>query len=162
MNAFTIMTLGCKVNRYESEAISEQLTDQGWHLTDKGAKANLCVVNTCTVTGKAAMQSRQAVRRLVRSHPGALVVVTGCYAQVAPEVFASTLVHGASEEVRLLGIQRSSQALNFLVTDEPRLVVAPQPLVIPVDHTLDSGHLLLDFEQLVTLLLVFGKDEHGV
>ena len=90
MNAFTIMTLGCKVNRYESEAISEQLAEQGWHLTDKGAKAKLCVVNTCTVTGKAAMQSRQAVRRLVRSHPGALVVVTGCYAQVAPEVFTST------------------------------------------------------------------------
>jgi len=89
MNAFAIMTLGCKVNRYESEAISEQLTDQGWHPTDKGARANLCVVNTCTVTGKAAMQSRQAVRRLVRDHPHALVVVTGCYAQVAPEVFAS-------------------------------------------------------------------------
>lgn len=89
MNAFTVVTLGCKVNRYESEAISEQLTDQGWHPADKGDKANLCVVNTCTVTGKAAMQSRQAVRRLVRSHPGALLLVTGCYAQVAPEVFAS-------------------------------------------------------------------------
>lgn len=89
MNTFTIVTLGCKVNRYESEAISEQLTDQGWHPTDKGAKANLCVVNTCTVTGSAAMQSRQAVRRLVRDHPHALVVVTGCYAQVAPEAFAS-------------------------------------------------------------------------
>ena len=89
MNAFTVVTLGCKVNRYESEAISEQLTDQGWHPADKGGKANLCLVNTCTVTGKAAMQSRQAVRRLVRSHPGALLVVTGCYAQVAPEVFAS-------------------------------------------------------------------------
>lgn len=89
MNTFTIVTLGCKVNRYESEAISEQLTDQGWRPTDKGAKANLCVVNTCTVTGKAAMQSRQAVRRLVRDHPHALVVVTGCYAQVAPEAFAA-------------------------------------------------------------------------
>ena len=89
MHSFTITTLGCKVNRYESEAISEQLVDQGWHPADKGAKAKLCIVNTCMVTGRAAMQSRQAVRKLIRSHPEALIVVTGCYAQVAPGVFSS-------------------------------------------------------------------------
>ncbi|MCK4727568.1 MAG: tRNA (N(6)-L-threonylcarbamoyladenosine(37)-C(2))-methylthiotransferase MtaB, partial [Desulfobacterales bacterium] len=77
------------VNRYESEAISEQLGNQGWHPTDKGAMADLCIINTCTVTGKAAMQSRQAARKVIRNHPGALVVVTGCYAQIAPEVFSS-------------------------------------------------------------------------
>ena len=89
LNSFTTTTLGCKVNRYESEAISEQMHDQGWHVIDKGAMADLCIINTCTVTGKAAMQSRQAVRKLIRNHPGALIVVTGCYAQVAPEVFSS-------------------------------------------------------------------------
>lgn len=89
MKFFTIATLGCKVNRYESEAISEQLEDRGWHSVDKGVRADLCIINTCTVTGKAAMQSRQAVRKNIRSHPGALVIVTGCYAQVAPEVFSS-------------------------------------------------------------------------
>ena len=87
MNSFAIVTLGCKVNRYESEAIAEQLQNQGWRHTDKGAMADLCIVNTCTVTGKAAMQSRQATRKLIRNHPGALVAVTGCYAQIAPEVF---------------------------------------------------------------------------
>ncbi len=89
MKSFTITTLGCKVNRYESEAISEQLARQGWQPTDRGSKASLCIINTCTVTGKAAMQSRQAARKLIRSHSGALVVVTGCYAQIAPEVFSS-------------------------------------------------------------------------
>ncbi|NVM22412.1 MAG: tRNA (N(6)-L-threonylcarbamoyladenosine(37)-C(2))-methylthiotransferase MtaB [Desulfobacterales bacterium] len=89
MKSFTITTLGCKVNRYESEAISEQLAGQGWQRADKGTRASLCIVNTCTVTQKAAMQSRQAARKVIRSHPGALVAVTGCYAQVAPEVFAS-------------------------------------------------------------------------
>lgn len=88
MRSFTLTTLGCKVNRYESEAISEQLVDQGWDPADKGAQANLCVVNTCTVTGKAAMQSRQLVRKMIRSHQQALVVVTGCHAQMTPEVFA--------------------------------------------------------------------------
>ena len=89
MKSFTVTTLGCKVNSYESEAISEQLIDQGWQKSEKGATANICIVNTCTVTGKAAMQSRQAARKIIRNHPGALVVVTGCYAQVAPEVFSS-------------------------------------------------------------------------
>ena len=90
MKKFVITTLGCKVNRYESEAISEQLQDKAWHLqTGSDAKADLCIVNTCAVTQKAAMQSRQAVRRAISSHPGAVVLVTGCYAQLAPEVFTS-------------------------------------------------------------------------
>jgi threonylcarbamoyladenosine tRNA methylthiotransferase MtaB len=89
MKSFTIATLGCKVNRYESEAISEQLAYEGWQPTDRGSKASLCIINSCTVTQKAAMQSRQAARKLIRNHPGALVVVTGCYPQIAPEVFSS-------------------------------------------------------------------------
>jgi len=89
MKSFTITTLGCKVNRYETEAILEQLVDQGWYPTNKMVEARLCIINTCTVTQKAAMQSRQAVRRAIRAHPAAVVVVTGCYAQIAPEVFAA-------------------------------------------------------------------------
>jgi len=89
MKSFTITTLGCKVNRYESEAISEQLIDQGWYVMDEGITADLCIINTCTVTQKAAMQSRQAARKVIRNHPGATVMVTGCYAQVAPEIFSA-------------------------------------------------------------------------
>ena len=89
MSSFSVTTLGCKVNRYESEAISEKIIHQGWHRGGHETGADMCIVNTCAVTAKACMQSRQAVRKMVRSHPGALIVVTGCYAQVAPEVFAS-------------------------------------------------------------------------
>ncbi len=130
MNAFTIMTLGCKVNRYESEAISEQLADQGWRLTDKATKADLCVINTCTVTAKAAMQSRQAVRRLIRNHPDALVVVTGCDAQVAPEIFTSTagvhyvVGHSFKDRIaRLVGPHQGRRPCVSLVEDlsAPRL-----------------------------------------
>lgn len=89
MGSFTIATLGCKVNRYESEAIAERLKGTGWNAVCGKERADICIVNTCTVTGKAAMQSRQAVRRLIREHPNATVVVTGCYAQTAPNVFSS-------------------------------------------------------------------------
>ena len=89
MKSFSVHTLGCKVNWYESEAISEQLLSQGLFRTAHRATGDLCIVNTCTVTQKAAMQSRQAVRKAIRGHPGAFVVVTGCYAQIAPEVFGA-------------------------------------------------------------------------
>ncbi len=89
MRTFSFTTLGCKVNRYESEALSEQMGHLGWKVAQRQEEAGLCVINTCAVTGKAAMQSRQAVRKAIRTHPGATVVVTGCYAQIAPEVFAS-------------------------------------------------------------------------
>ena len=82
---FTITTLGCKVNQYESDAITQHLKESGCVPIHSEEKANLCIVNTCTVTQKASMQSRQAVRQLIRSNPGARIVVTGCYAQTEPD-----------------------------------------------------------------------------
>lgn len=82
---FSIITLGCKVNQYESDAISQHLKESGCVPIQSDEKANLCIVNTCTVTHKASMQSRQAVRQLIRSNPEARIVVTGCYAQTEPD-----------------------------------------------------------------------------
>jgi threonylcarbamoyladenosine tRNA methylthiotransferase MtaB len=85
MIKFTITTLGCKVNQYESDAIARRLKDLGCVPAGAEGPADLCIINTCAVTGKAAMQSRQAVRQSVRSNPGAQMVVTGCYAQTEPD-----------------------------------------------------------------------------
>jgi len=81
---FTITTLGCKVNQYESDAIAKRLKDLGYIPADSADSADLCIINTCTVTQKASMQSRQAVRQFIRSNPRAQIVVTGCYAQTEP------------------------------------------------------------------------------
>ncbi len=80
-----IKTLGCKVNTFESELIGESLRGAGWRIQDSDRAADLYVINTCTVTREADRQARQAVRRLVRRNPEALVVVTGCYAQMDGE-----------------------------------------------------------------------------
>ncbi len=82
---FKITTLGCKVNQFESEAIARQLTQSDLTQVPKNVPADLCIINTCTVTGKASMQSRQAVRQAIRANPRASIVVTGCYAQTAPD-----------------------------------------------------------------------------
>jgi len=86
MPKFTITTLGCKVNQFESEALAQKLSDGGQCvvLRDKEI-ADLCIINTCTVTQKASMQSRQAIRQAIRSHPKARIIVTGCYAQTEPD-----------------------------------------------------------------------------
>ena len=85
MPKFRITTLGCKVNQAESEEIARKLRSLKWLPGADGQTADFCIVNTCAVTQKAAMQSRQAVRRAVRANPGAKIVVTGCYAQTAPQ-----------------------------------------------------------------------------
>ncbi|MFZ3047427.1 MAG: tRNA (N(6)-L-threonylcarbamoyladenosine(37)-C(2))-methylthiotransferase MtaB [Desulfatirhabdiaceae bacterium] len=79
---FHIVTLGCKVNQAESEAIAASLQSQGMSLSQH---ADICIVNTCTVTHKAAMQSRQAIRQARKSCPNACIIATGCYAQTDPD-----------------------------------------------------------------------------
>ena len=78
---FSIHTLGCKVNQYESEVISWELKKRGWTPTPPENAPGLCIINTCAVTGKAAMQARQLIRKITRQYPDACIVVTGCYAQ---------------------------------------------------------------------------------
>ncbi len=85
MPTFIIITLGCKVNQYESAGLEEALKARGWEQGTGGEPADACIINTCTVTGKASMQARQAVRKAVRTNPGARIVVTGCYAQTEPD-----------------------------------------------------------------------------
>ena len=85
MPTFRTVTLGCKVNQSESDLISSRLIFAGWRSAGDHEPADLCILNTCAVTGKASQQSRQAVRRAIRLNPTAQIIVTGCYAQVAPE-----------------------------------------------------------------------------
>jgi len=85
MPKFSITTLGCKVNQAESEAIAQDLLSSDWSAAAECDTAEVCIVNTCTVTQKASMQSRQAVRKAIRTNPNARIIVTGCYAQTAPQ-----------------------------------------------------------------------------
>ena len=85
MSTFCIVTLGCKVNQYESAGMGAALKDAGWSAAPEGAPADLIIINTCTVTSKASMQARQQIRQMIRNHPRARVVVTGCYAEIQPE-----------------------------------------------------------------------------
>jgi UDP-GlcNAc:undecaprenyl-phosphate GlcNAc-1-phosphate transferase len=81
VRTFAVRTLGCKVNQYETQRLVEQLEALGWRESVNGDAADLCIVNTCTVTETADAKSRQALRRFRRRHPDAVVVAAGCYSE---------------------------------------------------------------------------------
>lgn len=85
-----IYTLGCKVNQYESEAIAEELEKRGFEILGTSKQeADVCIINTCTVTGESDRKSRQIIRRAIGANPRSGIIVTGCYAQVKSEQIAS-------------------------------------------------------------------------
>lgn len=82
---FTITTLGCKVNSYESNYYKEQLEKHGHQMVEVNSPCDVCIINTCTVTNTAAAKSRQKIHSLKKTHPNALIVVVGCYVQHADQ-----------------------------------------------------------------------------
>lgn len=95
-------TLGCKLNFAETSAIGRSLAEEGFRKVKAGEQADICVINTCSVTDMADKKCRQAISRFTRKHPNAFVVVTGCYAQLKPEEIANIrgvdLVLGANDK----------------------------------------------------------------
>ena len=82
------VTLGCKLNFAESSAIGKALLEQGHTRAKQGEEADICVINTCSVTDNADHKDRQAINRIHRQNPSAIIIVTGCYAQLQPEQIA--------------------------------------------------------------------------
>ena len=97
MATLRTVTLGCKVNQYETEFVRESLHGIGYRDAIDDESADLCVVNTCTVTSEGDSKSRQLIRQLARRNPGARIVVMGCYATRAPEEVAQ--LDGVAEVV---------------------------------------------------------------
>ncbi len=108
----TFVTFGCRVNQVESASLLRSGRGAGYVQAAPGEAAALVVVNTCAVTGESERQARQAIRRAVRAHPGARVVVTGCYAQRDPKALAEipgvSLVVGNADKTCLFAILESA------------------------------------------------------
>ncbi len=113
-------TLGCKLNFSETSTFGKMLQEFGVRTVQKGERADICLINTCSVTEVADQKCRQAIRRMVRQHPGAFVVVTGCYAQLEAEEVAKidgvSLVLGSNEKANL--IQFLSEAWSLRGEDK--------------------------------------------
>ncbi len=101
-------TLGCKVNQYETEALTEMFRERGFETAEFDEAADVYVINTCTVTGMSDRKSRNAVRKARRQNPEAVVVVTGCYPQTAPDEVAKIegvdIITGTANRSELPGL----------------------------------------------------------
>ena len=124
-----IQTLGCKLNFSESSSLMTALRDAGHVTAGRGEQADVCILNTCSVTDVADQKGRQAIRRLHREHPGALLIVTGCYAQLRPDQVAAipgvNYVVGANDKEQILNLiedyrpnwANGANRANTLLTD---------------------------------------------
>ena len=92
------LTLGCRVNRYETDAMRRLFLDKGFEVTEDASEADCCVVNTCSVTGEADRKSHQMLRKMARLNPDAVVVATGCSAELADGTIDCDLIVGNREK----------------------------------------------------------------
>ena len=111
-------TLGCKLNFAETSTIGKLLQSMGVTKARQNEKADICVINTCSVTEVADHKCRQAIHKMVKQHPGAFVVVTGCYAQLKPETVSQ--IEGVD---LVLGAEQKGDILKYL---EERLPLLPK------------------------------------
>lgn len=110
---FSIHTLGCKVNQYESQALEQEGLRRGHGLVTAGEAADIYVVNTCTVTAIADQKNRQLIRRLRRDQPGALLCVCGCFPQTHPgqaEALGADLVCGTGDRAHFWDLAEEALA----------------------------------------------------
>lgn len=102
-------TLGCKLNFAETSTIGKTLKEAGVRTARKGEKADICVINTCSVTEMADKKCRQVIHRLIKANPDAFIVVTGCYAQLKPGQIAD--IEGVD---LVLGAEQKGELMNYL------------------------------------------------
>ncbi len=124
---FVVFTLGCKVNKYESDAMLRKLSDNGFEVSDKLEPADAYIINTCTVTAEADKKSRQAISRVLKLNPNARVYIMGCSSQrdimqYAEKPNVSLITGTASKSAMLENIMAGISPLNY-----PPSLIAPLP-----------------------------------
>ncbi len=136
-------TLGCKLNFAETSAIGKVLEQSGVRKVRNGEVADLCVVNTCSVTELADKKCRQTIRKIAKRNPGAFIVVTGCYAQLKPEAVADIpdvdLVLGAEQKLDILDylgdLKKSDEGHGHIITSKLKDIRTFQPSCSRGDRT---------------------------
>ena len=129
---FAIATLGCKVNQFDSEVMREKLGAIGFREVPFNQKADIYIINTCTVTGRSDYQSRQLIRRAHRSNPKAVVIATGCYAEVFPH--SVRVVEGVSVVLGNQAKREIASIASHLIADRKPFVRVPPGANGPLEH----------------------------
>ena len=141
MKKISFVTLGCKTNQFESAAMTEAARKEGYRVVSAGEAADICVINTCTVTARTDAESRRLIRRALRENPAARIVVTGCYAQIASEEISTmpgvALIIGNTEKRELLHLLRNLGEEQHIKVADISQVGETGPLILETfaEHT---------------------------
>lgn len=140
MKTVKLITMGCKVNQYDTQSMQETLLHNGYTVVEDTPRADLYLINTCTVTNAADQKARQVIRRALRENPDAKVLVTGCYAEsdrgAIEQIPGVTCVFGNREKADF------QTYLDALDAEMPRLATTPKTLLPlqPVQHDAVREH----------------------
>ena len=119
-------TLGCKVNQYETNAMEEMFIKSGYSIVENTQKSDIYVINTCTVTNMAERKSRQMLRRVKELNPDAILVVCGCYAQVAKEELLNIpeidIILGTNEKKQIVEIVEQYKKEKIRIDDVSNVI----------------------------------------
>ena len=117
MSKVAFITLGCKVNQYETNAMSQEFIEKGYEVVEHHEKADIYVINTCTVTNMSDRKSRQMLRRVKELNPNSIVIACGCYVQVAKDEVAKIedidLILGNNEKKNIVEHLQINQKKNL-------------------------------------------------
>ncbi len=143
MRTVALYTLGCKVSQYETEAIAEGFESRAFSVVPFGERADVYVINTCTVTAESDRKSRQVIRRAQKANPDAVIMVTGCYSQVSPdEVLRISGVSYVGGTERKMKIPEAAEALLLQKErgEKPAPVCDSAPLADPAFEKMTVKH----------------------
>lgn len=133
------ITLGCKVNQYETQAMEAELRKRGHEICSKNEHPDVYIINTCAVTAESGRKSRQVIRRVLAADPQALVAVCGCFSQLSPEetkALGAHLVSGSGERMKFVDeLERMfTERGQLLLHDDPMQRNSFEPLIAGSVH----------------------------
>lgn len=137
----SFITLGCKVNQYDSDAMRTLFMKNGYEQAGENDDADVYVVNTCSVTSIGDRKSRQMVRRIRREHPDSVIAVAGCYAQVAPEIFEQM-----GDVDVIVGAQNRSYIVDYVEQAKNRTDKKPLNQVVDIMKVKTFENMSVDAE----------------
>jgi threonylcarbamoyladenosine tRNA methylthiotransferase MtaB len=176
-------TLGCRLNQSETDVLARRFEQQGYRVVPDTEPADICVINTCTVTEHSDSKNRQAIRALHRLNPKAMITVVGCYAQINPQAIASIegvkLVIGSEEKMRLTDYLQQVDPAGPPLIVRPKInkntfsaPVVPHSFSTPANNQQESrhaqyrltgeGHSYLSIEVDTELKLKAKEDVHSL
>jgi len=139
MPTIAFITLGCKVNQYDTQVMREIARQSGYEVASESESADIYVVNTCTVTHTSDRKARHTIRKIIREHPDAKILVTGCYAdndrKKIEEIEGVTLVFGNREKERLTEYLQKLSAFGGNASPLPSLRIPNSEFRIPPFHS---------------------------